>query len=99
MYVQLNDVSWGITFTYPLPHTQSFSSLAPKCIKPKPSKFKSLGLQTLEYVKYFNRFQYFFNFKFNYLTYSTHSNSQAYGMTHMTVSSYIEICILGYYKK
>ena len=58
IYVQLNDVSWGITYTYPLPHTQSFSSLAPKCIKPKPSKFHLLGLQILEYVKYFNRFQY-----------------------------------------
>ena len=58
MFVQLNDVSWGITYTYPLPHTQSFSSLAPRCIKPKPSKLQLLGLQILEYVKYFNRFRY-----------------------------------------
>ena len=58
IYKQPNDVSWGITYTYPLPHTQSFSSLAPRCIKQKPSKLQLLGLQILEYVKYFNKFQY-----------------------------------------
>ena len=44
-----------ISFT---PYIKLFLTTAPRCIKPKSSTFQLTGLQILEYVKYFNRFQY-----------------------------------------
>ena len=41
-----------ISFT---PYTKLFLTTAPRCIKPKHFKFKSLGLKILKYV---NKFQY-----------------------------------------
>ena len=66
IYVQPNDVSWGLTYTYPYPIHKAFSHFSSNKHKIysllkfqiEGIHIKLLDLKMFKYVKCFNKFQY-----------------------------------------